>query len=274
MIALHRFAAIAATGVLVSVSAVAPALGREWTSKAGTTINAQLVRVHLDNVILKKDDGRELVVPVAKLSASDQEYLRLHAAAKTGAEAAQGELLEELTGRLAKVESGRVKRAMLGDAAGLKYIAVYYSAHWCGPCRAFTPELVEFYERLKPDHPEFEVIFVSADRSEKEWETYMIEEGMSWHAVPFGRVKDSRLKAFGGPGIPCLVVLTPAGEVLSDSYVDGNYVGPRKVLKDLEHMLSAGEPVAPASPADPASPSLETLGSLEPGAGLQGTSKE
>jgi nucleoredoxin len=32
-------------------------------------------------------------------------------------------------------------------AAG-KNIGLYFSAHWCGPCRQFTPQLVKMYEKL------------------------------------------------------------------------------------------------------------------------------
>jgi len=29
---------------------------------------------------------------------------------------------------------------------GKQFICVYFSAHWCPPCRGFTPKLKEFYE--------------------------------------------------------------------------------------------------------------------------------
>lgn len=34
----------------------------------------------------------------------------------------------------------------LGDA---EVVGIYFSAHWCGPCRGFTPRLVETYKSLK-----------------------------------------------------------------------------------------------------------------------------
>ena len=44
-----------------------------------------------------------------------------------------------------------------------KFVAVYNSASWCGPCRVFTPELVKFY---KKNQKQMEIIFKSADRTE------------------------------------------------------------------------------------------------------------
>ena len=50
-----------------------------------------------------------------------------------------------------------------------QYVGIYFSAHWCPPCRGFTPALVSFYNSLKRSRaaaaePELEVVFVSGDR--------------------------------------------------------------------------------------------------------------
>jgi thiol-disulfide isomerase/thioredoxin len=63
-----------------------------------------------------------------------------------------------LRDKLIVFRDGTISRA---DEAGLenkKLIALYFSAHWCGPCRKFTPQLVEYYNKVAPQHPEFEII--------------------------------------------------------------------------------------------------------------------
>src|SRR4051812_21505595 len=89
-----------------------------------------------------------------------------------------------------------------------KLIGLYFSAHWCGPCRKFTPQLVDFYNRVAPQHPEFEIVFVSADHSRAEMETYVREAKMPWPALDYDKVKGrGDINKFAGAGIPCLVVV-------------------------------------------------------------------
>lgn len=122
--------------------------------------------------------------------------------------------------------------------AKAKYIAVYFSASWCGPCKQFTPELVSFYKRTKAKHDDFEVIFVSNDRSEDDMAAYMAEDKMKWPALTFAKAKSRNpLSGYAGAGIPCLVFVDAEGKVLSDSYEGKNYVGPQKVLADIEKTL-------------------------------------
>jgi nucleoredoxin len=40
----------------------------------------------------------------------------------------------------------------------------YFSANWCPPCRAFTPQLAEVYRVIRKREPGFEIVFVSSDR--------------------------------------------------------------------------------------------------------------
>ena len=65
-------------------------------------------------------------------------------------------------------------------------IAFYFSAHWCPPCRIFTPVLVDFYEDIRDKELPVEVIFVSYDTSEEAMFDYMNEAHGDWFALPFG----------------------------------------------------------------------------------------
>ena len=132
---------------------------------------------------------------------------------------------------------------------GKKLIALYFSARWCGPCRKFTPGLVEYYNRVAPTHPEFEIIFISNDRSAPAMEAYMRDMQMPWPAVHFDKLATKEpLRKYAGSGIPCLVLLdATTGRVVSDSYVGKEYRGPAKVMADLDRIFAAG-PGAPAAP--------------------------
>merc|ERR1719192_718190 len=50
----------------------------------------------------------------------------------------------------------------LDDFRG-KYLALYHSASWCGPCRRFTPKLINAYNALLGSN--FQVIWITEDRS-------------------------------------------------------------------------------------------------------------
>jgi nucleoredoxin len=123
--------------------------------------------------------------------------------------------------------------------AGISYVAFYYSASWCPPCRAFTPSLVQFYNEFKPSHPNFELIFVNDDRSEDDMLNYMKGDAMPWPAVWFADIRNPDLNArqFCGSGIPDLVLVDSSGNVLSDSFSWGGYIGPQHVVDDIQKMV-------------------------------------
>jgi len=123
--------------------------------------------------------------------------------------------------------------------ADKKLIALYFSAHWCGPCRKFTPLLVDYYNHVAPQHPEFEIIFVSLDKSQFGMETYIRETNMPWPAVDYQKLvgKDA-IKKYAGEGIPCLVLVDASGKVISDSYAGKQHLGPEKVLADLNTIFA------------------------------------
>ncbi|KAI2498344.1 Transglutaminase protease [Fragilaria crotonensis] len=91
-----------------------------------------------------------------------------------------------------------------------RLVGLYFSAHWCPPCRRFTPMLIEAYNHLKAEHPlhGLEIVFVSSDRSETEFNRYY--ESMPWMAVPYDatRMRQQQISIrYGIQGIPGLVIL-------------------------------------------------------------------
>jgi nucleoredoxin len=148
-------------------------------------------------------------------------------------------LTDQLKGDLVSWKNGSLARFDDEALAKKKMIALYFSAHWCAPCRKFTPQLVEFYNRVTSQHPEFEIVFVSNDRSPFGMETYMRDAQMPWPAIDFAKLPGKEaLKKYAGESIPCLVLLDASGRVISDTYAGKQYVGPEKVVADLNAIFA------------------------------------
>lgn len=126
---------------------------------------------------------------------------------------------------------------------GKKAVALYFSAHWCPPCRSFTPVAAEWYLLAKtnpalevgvsystafcrsvlrllpvmrnvphlPHLPPSQIIFVSADEDADGFAAYFAT--MPWAAIAFEGTADARealSSKFGVSGIPALIVVNPA----------------------------------------------------------------
>ena len=142
-------------------------------------------------------------------------------------------------GNLVRLQNGNLVSSYDEELAPKQIYGLYFSAYWCGPCRKFTPQLVAYYNQIAHDHPEFEIIFVSADKSADGMATYMRESGMPWPAIEYGKLANvGALQKYAGRGIPDLVIVDASGKVLADSYVSGKYVGPAKVLDDLSTIFA------------------------------------
>jgi len=137
-----------------------------------------------------------------------------------------------------EVEACQLKDRLDGAIVGL-----YFSAHWCPPCRGFTPTLVKFYSNLRAKGQKFEIIFVSSDSDQDSFKEYY--NSMPWLAFPLGDVRKDKLAAkYSVGGIPALVLLGPDGETITTQ-------GRSFVLKDPkgdDFPWRGQEP--PASPMD------------------------
>ncbi len=128
-----------------------------------------------------------------------------------------------------RLVQGRVTHASLGPE--VKAIAVYYGASWCGPCRAFAPELIAAYPRLRARR--IEVLFVSDDATCASALDYARTSRMPWLLLPCDRPRHARLRALGGTALPGLVLLDRDGRFLMTSWKDPETSAPRRALADM-----------------------------------------
>ena len=109
------------------------------------------------------------------------------------------------------------KEAVAGSALGGKTaVGIYFSAHWCGPCRGFTPKLAEIYKDLVAAGKSLEIVFVSSDRDEKAFDDYFTE--MPWLALPYAerKLKATLSKKYKVQGIPTFVIVDgETGELIT-----------------------------------------------------------
>ena len=93
------------------------------------------------------------------------------------------------------------------------FFGLYFSAHWCPPCRGFTPKLINFYDTVNKANKQLEIIFVSSDKSEAEFNEYF--GTMPWLSIPFKDEAIQNLKdAFEILGIPTFLIFNSDGKLI------------------------------------------------------------
>jgi len=139
----------------------------------------------------------------------------------------QAKLIESKNGKAVPFEAGENKP---------EFTAIYYSAHWCPPCRALTPKLVTWYKNTKARFKNFELVFASSDKDEAAMMEYMKEEKMPWPAIKFDEKKSSGVGKYAAGGIPYLVLVDKDGKDLTGQ--PGNeWQHPSKVMPEIEKIL-------------------------------------
>lgn len=94
-------------------------------------------------------------------------------------------------------------------------VGVYFSAHWCPPCRGFTPVLAKFYNEANKEKKTIEIIFVSSDQDEDSFKAYHGE--MPWAAAAWGEDRNTVKSKHGIRGIPAFKVFKADGTVVHEN---------------------------------------------------------
>jgi thiol-disulfide isomerase/thioredoxin len=190
---------LVSAGIALSLSAEAQEQ-RTWTSKDGSaTLEARFHKVENDQIIVILPNGRSQALKREFLSEADVEWIDAFSkskdqkAAVAGGASADAPIPKALKGNLVDAKGNEVSLGTDGTAIP-KYYLFYYSASWCGPCVAFTPDLVRDYKRAKQQVPELEVILVPSDNSADAALAYLKDYRMPWPGLKFSEK--------GIPGIP------------------------------------------------------------------------
>jgi nucleoredoxin len=122
--------------------------------------------------------------------------------------------MEQILGETLLSKSGPVPTSSLSDA---KMIVIYMSAHWCAPCREFTPKLELFYESANFDERAVEIVFSSWDRTQEEFDNYY--SSMPWLAIPFSEseIRESLKERYGITKIPTVLLVRKDGTLVSST---------------------------------------------------------
>jgi len=154
--------------------------------------------------------------------------------------------LSQLLGEKLTTGDGSISTSELDG----KVIGLYFSAHWCPPCKAFTPTLISSYNAAKEAGSNFEVVFVSRDHDDEGFQEYfgMMSERAGWKAVPFDEndeaTEEKRCEvrdAFDVKGIPTLTILKPTNKNEQGVYVY------KFVTNDGKNMISKEKEAAIAA---------------------------
>jgi hypothetical protein len=131
-----------------------------WKNLDGAAMEAEFLGRKGDYVSFRKTDGSKYLYPYAKLSAADRARVDAlgappadtekpapaatspstpPAGAKPAAPATTGRLVAALSGRLVQVKGSALVASPKDRLEGVRYLAVYYSAHWCPPLPRLHP---------------------------------------------------------------------------------------------------------------------------------------
>lgn len=150
--------------------------------------------------------------------------------------------LFDMTGGLLRKTGDNVT----GSAAlhGIRSIGLYFGGRWCPHCPPFTEKLKMFYQQYKALDPQFEVIFISGDRSAADGNRYFRELHGNWLMMRFD---SDAYKALSGhydvEGIPSLVIVSKVGDIIMKNGRDIIRQPPAKVAAEgsLKKSICTGD---------------------------------
>jgi len=148
---------------------------------------------------------------------------------------------QHLKGDLVEARQGAITHFDDEALEQKRFFLFFFSANWDPAGRKFTSTLVDYYKRIESQHPEFEVIFFSADRSQFGMQTYLQQNNMPWPAVAYDKIpeKAAVIEMKNIQNIPCLILVDSSGKIWAKT---GDGKTPDDVLAEIDRILHGAKP--------------------------------
>lgn len=204
----------------------------KWTNKDGKTAELELVEVtgegDAKSGTFKMRNGRQVAIKMENLSEEDAKRLDAWEPAPAAEPEKTSVFDEVLDGNLVLFDGKKFQKHTL-ETKPAKYYVFYYTASWCPPCQAFTPSLVDFYNKQKADNNNFELVLITSDSDEDAMEGYAKDKKMPWPQLKHSKAATFKSKfKHGVSGIPSVIVCDLEGKIVTANGRD---------LKALEELL-------------------------------------
>ena len=191
-----------------------------WNNKDGKSVELDLLEVtgegDLKSGVFKMKDGRKVTIKKTDLNEDSAKRIdEWKAPVVKELSVREPSAFHEMLGDDLVILDGRRLKKHTPTAEPTKYYIFYYTASCCPPCRAFTPKLVDFYNKNKKGNDQFEIVLISQDRDKDAMEEYAKEYKMSWPQLKHSKVEDFEKKfAHGVNGIPAVVICDLQGKIV------------------------------------------------------------
>ena len=166
------------------------------------------------------------------------EQRRAQAAALAKAAAARDNVMKLLDGKLMSLHGSELQPYPTSNLRDVRVFAFYFGSNWSPACREATPAIVEWYRTTKAANPDFELIFVSSDRSALTMAEDVRKYAMPYPVVRFDAVNDEGIQQFGGNPTPWLGVVSRAGAPLTKNIGEKRFIDPGEIMEGLEFLLA------------------------------------
>lgn len=179
-------------------------------------------------VVAEKQRQDALAAAAQKKAEAEQQRLALEERKRVN-----GVVVTELEGKLLNTASG--KPQPLDPDALPKYIVFYRGSSTCPITREFTPTLIKFYQQMKPQHPEFEIVYIMTE-SVEDTGKFAQELGFSWRGITYESTPTMPTVDRPVQGLlPQLFVMDRSGRLLANGWQSAA----PNALKQLDALLKA-----------------------------------